>query len=139
IGLANKFIDNATPQRDAGTDFPVIRFADVLLMYAEVLNELAPVPTTTTLAPLNEVRARANVGVYLPANVTTKEQARDLIYAERKLEFGFEKQRWYDLLRMERTKAIAILNAYLVATGNNITVEPCQFVCPLPQTEINIS
>lgn len=139
IGLANKFIDNAAPQRDAGNDFPVIRFADVLLMYAEVLNELAPVPTTTTLAPLNEVRARANVGIYLPANVTTKEQARDLIYTERKLEFGFENQRWYDLLRMERTKAIAILNAYLAATGNNITVEPYQFVYPLPQTEINIS
>lgn len=139
IGLAAKFIDAGAPQRDAGNDFPVIRFADALLMYAEVLNELAAVPTATTLAPLNEVRARAGVGIYTIATVTSKEQARDLIYKERQLEFGFENQRWYDLQRMDQAKAINILNTYLAATGNSITVKPFQFVYPLPQTEINLS
>lgn len=139
IGLAAKFLDPSAPQRDAGNDFPVIRFADVLLLYAEALNELAGVPTTASLEPLNEVRARAAVSLYTTATVTTKEQARDLIYKERQLEFGFENQRWYDLLRMDRTEAVAILNAYLAATGNSITVPAYRFAFQIPQTEIDLS
>jgi len=139
-GLAAKFLDPSAPQRDAGNDFPVIRFADVLLLYAEALNELNTAPSTVTLAPLNEVRKRANVLEYTPIQLSTKESARDAIYKERQLEFGFENQRWYDLLRMDRTKAKAILNAYLAATGNaGITVPDFRFVFPIPQTEIDLS
>lgn len=139
LGLAGKFLDPSAPQRDAGNDFPVIRYADVLLLYAEALNELSAIPTATTLAPLNEVRARANVALYTTADATTKAQARDLIYKERQLEFGFENQRWYDLLRMDRTQATTILNDYLAATGNAITVPAYRFLFPIPQVEVDIS
>lgn len=138
--LAAKFLDPSAPQRDAGNDFPVIRFADALLLYAEALNELSTTPSTAVLAPLNEVRKRAQAAEYTTITLSTRETVRNAIYKERQLEFGFENQRWYDLLRMDRTQATTILNAYLTATGNpGITVPDYRFVFPIPQTEIDLS
>lgn len=139
-GLCTKFLDATAPQRDAGNDFPVIRFADVLLMSAEVANELSATPGNDVLAPLNEVRGRAVASIYTGANLNTKEAARAAIIKERKLEFGFENQRWYDLVRMDQSNTISILNAYLTATGNpNITVPAYRLIFPIPQTEIDLS
>ena len=136
-GLCTKFLDATAPQRDAGNDFPVIRFADVLLMSAEVANELSATPGNDVLTPLNEVRSRAVASIYNATNLNTKEAA---ILKERKLEFGFENQRWYDLVRLEESNTISILNAYLVATGNsNITVPAFRLIYPIPQTEIDLS
>jgi hypothetical protein len=137
-GLCTKFLDATAPQRDAGNDFPVIRFADVLLMYAEASNELLASPNIDVLGPLNEVRARAVASQYTTLN--TKEAAREAIFKERKLEFGFENSRWYDLVRMDQASTISILNAYLTATGNpNITVPAFRLIFPIPQSEIDLS
>ena len=138
--LSAKFLDPSAPQRDAGNDFPVIRFADVLLLYAEALNELSTTPSMTAFNAINEVRRRAEASEYDLATLPTKESFREAVFKERQMEFGFENQRWYDLLRMERTKATNILNAYLAATGNpNITVAEYRFLLPIPQTEIDLS
>jgi hypothetical protein len=137
-GLCTKFLDATAPQRDAGNDFPVIRFADVLLMYAEASNELLASPNIDVLGPLNEVRARAVASQY--TTLSTKEAAREAIFKERKLEFGFENSRWYDLVRMDQASTISILNAYLTSTGNpNITVPAFRLIFPIPQTEIDLS
>lgn len=139
-GLCTKFLDATAPQRDAGNDFPVIRFADALLMYAEASNELAPTPTSEVFGPLNEVRARSVASLYNNIGLNTKELARDAIFKERKLEFGFENERWYDLARMDQGTTIAVLNAYLAATGNpNMTVPAYRLIFPIPQTEIDLS
>jgi hypothetical protein len=139
-GLCTKFLDATAPQRDAGNDFPVIRFADVLLMSAEVANELSVTPGNDVLTPLNEVRGRAAASIYTATNLNTKDAARAAILKERKLEFGFENQRWYDLVRLEESNTISILNAYLLATGNtNITVPAFRLIYPIPQTEIDLS
>ncbi|MET4546494.1 hypothetical protein ABIE26_003821 [Pedobacter africanus] len=139
-GLCTKFLDPTAPQRDAGNDFPVIRFADVLLMYAEASNELLTAPNNDVLTPLNEVRLRAVASTYNSTNLNTKEAARAAIFKERKLEFGFENERWYDLVRMDQSSTIAILNAYLAATGNpNISVPAYRLIFPIPQTEIDLS
>ncbi|MDQ0641287.1 hypothetical protein QF042_004852 [Pedobacter sp. W3I1] len=137
-GLCTKFLDATAPQRDAGNDFPVIRFADVLLMYAEASNELLAAPNNDVLGPLNEVRARAVASQYITLN--TKEAAREAIFKERKLEFGFENSRWYDLVRMDQANTISTLNGYLTATGNpNITVPAFRLIFPIPQSEIDLS
>jgi hypothetical protein len=77
-------------------DFPVLRYADVLLMKAEALNNLGK--TTEAEAPLNEVRARAG----LPA-VTGLSQAdfKAKVLHERRMELAFEGQRWFDLIRVD--------------------------------------
>ena len=139
-GLATKFLDATAPARDAGNDFPVIRFADVLLMAAEVNNELAATPDNNVLTPLNEVRSRAGASQYTLIGLGNKANAKELILKERKLEFGFENQRWYDLLRLDQSTTISILNAYLTATGNStITVPAYRLIFPIPQSEIDLS
>jgi hypothetical protein len=77
-------------------DFPVLRYADVLLMKAEALNNLGK--TSEAEAPLNEVRARAG----LPA-VTGLSQAdfKAKVLHERRMELAFEGQRWFDLIRVD--------------------------------------
>ncbi|MNL59826.1 SusD family protein [compost metagenome] len=109
-------------------------------MYAEASNELLTTPNNDVLTPLNEVRLRALASSYNAGNLNTKEAARAAIFKERKLEFGFENERWYDLVRMDQASTIAILNAYLVATGNpNISIPAYRLIFPIPQTEIDLS
>ena len=87
---------SAVPSYDnSPLNFPVLRYADVLLMKAEALNELGR--TTEAAAPLNEVRARAGLG-----NVTglAKDAFRAKVLNERRIELAFEGQRWFDLIRI---------------------------------------
>ncbi len=76
-------------------DFPVLRYADVLLMQAEAQNELNQ--TAEAEAPLNLVRERAGLaGVH---NLS-KEAMREKIFHERRMELAFEGDRWFDLIRV---------------------------------------
>ena len=83
-------------------NFPVLRYADVLLMKAEALNETgktaeAQLLATDDNATLNKVRVRAGL-----LNVTSLDQAalREKILHERRIELAFEGQRWFDLIRV---------------------------------------
>lgn len=76
-------------------NFPVLRYADVLLMWAEALNELGK--TDQAEGPLNEVRERAGLD---DLNGLTQEQCRTRIIHERRMELAFEGQRWFDLIRI---------------------------------------
>lgn len=78
------------------TNFPLIRFADVLLMYAEAANE-AQGPVTEVYTAVNRVRARAKV-VGLPTGLS-KEQMRREIRLERYRELMFETHLYFDVKR----------------------------------------
>ena len=69
----NKFPDaaNTGARRDAGTDWIVLRYGEVQLLYAEMLNQLNG-PTAAALAPLNAIRSRAGVPEYTLATLPTK-------------------------------------------------------------------
>ncbi|WP_163222620.1 RagB/SusD family nutrient uptake outer membrane protein [Bacteroides sp. 214] len=90
---------------NTGINFPYMRYADVLLMFAEAENELNG-PTDDAKNALKEVRERAfrnatnkadMVDAYV--NVGTKDEFFQLIFDERKWEFGGENIRWKDLVR----------------------------------------
>jgi len=87
------------------TDFPIIRYADVLLMWAEALNEQGL--TDDAIAKVNEVRFRAGVA---PLNsngataVSGKEDLRERIRNERRVEFPNEGINFYDELRWKSWK-----------------------------------
>lgn len=86
---------------NVGYNWAMIRFADVLLMYAEAVNEINNNPTPEAIAAFEEVRKRAyagNIGL-IGATPTTKVAFFDAIVNERYLEFGHEAIRKYDLLR----------------------------------------
>lgn len=139
--LCGKFLDPSAAQFDAGNDFPVLRYADVLLMYAEVLNELSSTPSEATLAPLNRVRKRAGTGLelYTPQTLTTQAAIRTAIDKERRLEFGYENQRWYDILRKEPAAAVTRMNAFLTSAGYPAVASEYRLKYPIPQSEIDLS
>jgi hypothetical protein len=86
-----------------GLNWPIIRYSDVLLMFAEADNEINNGPTVAATNAYNLVRARAFASnpAYLTANPapTTKAGFFDAIVNERALEFGSEGIRKYDLIR----------------------------------------
>ncbi len=77
-------------------NFPVLRYADVLLMKAEALNNLSR--TSEAEAPLNEVRARAGLD---PLKGLSRDDFREAVLHERRMELAFEGQRWFDLIRVD--------------------------------------
>jgi len=92
--------DKNSPSLQFGVNFPVIRYADVLLMYAEAANELGnPSGALTPLAALQQVQRRAYGSNPLPVTASGKTGFFEAIVKERLLEFGGESIRKYDLIR----------------------------------------
>lgn len=127
-----KFVDMTTNNPlDGSANFTVLRYADVLLMYAEALNELGSADAT---AHLNMVRQRAK----LPAlQVSGQEALREAIAQERRVELLFEAQRWFDLKRTG--KAQDVINAYYTQKGLRFSVEDYELLMPIPRREIEIN
>lgn len=85
---------------DYGADYIILRYADVLLMHSEALNEAGSTPDVNTIKSINEVRARAGQpAIELPVS---KEELRDLIWDERKWELCFEGVHYFDCMRTGR-------------------------------------
>lgn len=109
----------------------LIRFSDVLLMAAEVLNENDK--PAQALVHLNRVRARAREGnnAILPdITETGKDALRDLILQERRLELALEGHRYWDLVRTGKAAQILGPLGYVQGKHN---------LLPIPQNEIDIS
>lgn len=149
-----KYQDPGSQKYDGGADFIVLRYADIIMMYAEVVNEMDganPLTASDATDPLsrlyqlNRIRNRAAgtvlsaVPVYgfSDATVNTQDAFRATIKAERRREFGIESQRWYDLVRWG--DAVAVMNNHFAVRNISITVEPYQLLYPIPQREIDVS
>jgi hypothetical protein len=91
-------------------NWPVYRYADVLLMLAEAINEQSG-PNGVAYGYLNEIRDRANLG---PAEASlSKEAFRTVLLHERRIELAFENHRWFDLRRtLSEAELIAVLDAH---------------------------
>ncbi|WEK18728.1 MAG: RagB/SusD family nutrient uptake outer membrane protein [Candidatus Pedobacter colombiensis] len=117
----------------------ILRYADVLLMYAEAANEVGgPANTTAALAALNSVRERARRGT-LPAdnvlpNITTTDQPllREAIRKERRIELAMEHDRFFDLVRW------GIAGQVLQNAGKSFVTGKHELL-PIPQAQIDIS
>ena len=79
------------------------RFAEILLNYCEAMNEYLDVPDNTIYTQLNKLRTRAGVDTYVPGSMT-KEQMREAIHKERRVELAFEEQRFWDVRRWQEGK-----------------------------------
>jgi hypothetical protein len=120
-------------------DFPLYRYAETLLDYAEVLNELGR--TSEAYQYVNQVRARAGLAA-LPAGLG-QAAFREAVFKEERVELAFEDKRWFQLLRTGR--AVDVMRAHgtelkSYATGRratvayNVTAQMLLF--PLPIREI---
>ena len=91
-----KYINQVVITNDGESDWPVIRYADVILMLAEAQGNNA-----TSIGYINSVRTRAGV-TSLSTSLTTA-QFEQALSNERRLEFAFENQRFFDLVRFNTT------------------------------------
>lgn len=86
-------------------NFPIIRYADVLLIYAEAANMAENGPSAAAYEAINKVRRRAfNLPVDTPdpsvdLSGLTKEEFDAAVIQERNWELCFENDRWFDLVR----------------------------------------
>lgn len=116
---------------ESAANVAIIRYADVLLIHAEAENELNG-PTARAYASLNKVRNRAGLAD-LTAGLT-QDQFRDSLYLDRRLEFVFEYQRWFDLVREKDANDESIFVKTLHAAGKP-NAEEKHRLHPIPQQE----
>lgn len=131
VRLMNKFYDTKSPTfKTVGNDQILLRYADVLLMYAEALNEIQYDASEGSLALkyLNAVRQRAGISNLTVKQLPTQEKFRKGILVERQREFPYEGQRWFDLVRMGFAKS--------VMAKNGVEIKDYQLLFPIPQQEI---
>lgn len=109
----------------------VLRLADMYLIRAEALNEIAYVADDAAFEMLNAIRLRAGVSTYNSSNLDTQQKFREAIEKERRLEFAFEGHRFFDLRRTGRMTIV------LPAVGT-LTRE-CNGYFPIPQSELDLN
>lgn len=131
VCLMNKFFDvKSDTYNVVGNDQILLRYADVLLMYAEVLNEIGYDASegSVALKQLNDVRERAGLGKLSNVDLPDQSSFRRAILDERQREFPYEGHRWYDLVRMGLAKE--------VMRNEGFDIQDYQFLFPIPQNEI---
>ena len=101
-------------------DWIELRLADVILLYAEALNENGN--TAAALTQLNRIRSRAGLA---DSSATSQADVRQAIQDERRLELAFEGHRWFDLVRTNTVNA-----------EMGVTVSPNYHVFPIPTSEV---
>jgi starch-binding outer membrane protein, SusD/RagB family len=97
----------STFYRDGGFIPPwcIIRYADILLMYAEAKNEYSG-PDASIYAAVEKIRQRAGLSPWaLPAGLS-QTQLRDVVRNERRIELAFEEHRFWDIRRWKIAKAV---------------------------------
>ena len=118
---------------NTGINTMLLRYADVLLIYAEaILGTGASTSDVEALKAFNLVRARAGL---MPKTVITN----DDILHERRMEFAFEGDYWFDIQRQGFAKAKAIIQAQNRGTKmypKYITITPEMLYLPIPAAEV---
>ncbi|MBV8328254.1 RagB/SusD family nutrient uptake outer membrane protein [Chryseobacterium sp.] len=126
--VENKFYNYKAYSSDyrssASTDVNIryLRYAEVLLIKAEAMNELGQ--TSVAIPFLNMVRNRANIG-NTPA--VSQADVRTDIWKQRRLELAFEHDRWFDLVRTGQAEAA------MAADGGKVFKVGKHELFPLPQ------
>ncbi len=139
----NKVYTNPATRASLGNRFGywmnvrILRYADVVLIYAEAANELGGAANITNARnALNSIRLRARSGnsTVLP-DVTTTDQAtlRTAIRRERRVELAMESDRFFDIVRW------GIAQTVLNASGKTAFINSRDVLLPIPQTQIDLS
>jgi hypothetical protein len=118
------------------SDFIIIRYTDVLLMYAEAKTELNQIDASVYNI-LNMVRSRAGIAD-VPAG-QSQSQMRETIRKERRLEFAFEGLRYFDIRRWGIAKEVinSITSDETYNFGSRKQFSDKHYLWPVPQSSID--
>ncbi len=122
-----------TNRYDWPINFPIIRYADVLLMYAEILNNEGS--TNAAVFYLNRIRQRAGL-----APVSASISAADFTTAlrkERRVEFAGEGVYWHDLVRWNT--GVAVINQAAAQLNYNFTITTNDYLYQVPLSQIQVA
>jgi len=140
----------AASYSNATHNFPIFRYGEILLNYAEAKNEALTAPDASVYTAINTLRTRAGITPVIANGSLTKVQMRDLIRNERRVELAFEEHRFWDIRRWKIAETV--LNGQLkgmkiVKTGTAldyqvVSVQQVSFdknkmyLYPIPYTEL---
>ena len=129
-----KFMDVPYQNNDASNNYPVIRYADVILMYAEALNQNGK--TAEACKYLNMTRRRGfgyQTTETSPVDLQTTDKAQFalMVEQERRVGLAFETHRWFDLIRTGR--------AVEVMRSKGFSLNETNLICPIPQKQIDVN
>ncbi len=117
---------------DWDIDWIALSYTDVLMMYAEALNELGYSPDGEAFRILNQVRERAGLAPKTVTDVPSQQAYRLWMENERRYELCFENIRWFDLVRTDR--ALDVMKAFLGKYGMSANIRNRdQYLYPIPQ------
>jgi hypothetical protein len=133
VGPGAAFGGEAVLGMNTGINTMILRYADVLLIYAEAtLGTNASTSDATALTAFNAVRKRANLAEKTTITI-------DDILHERRVEFAFEGDYWFDLQRQGYAKAKQIIEAQNRGTADSplyVTFSESKMYLPIPAGEI---
>ena len=138
-----KFLGNfasSTAFSSQSHNFPIFRYAEILLNYAEALNELGQVENAVT--QIKTIRSRAGIAAgtntrYGISAGITQNDMRTLIQNERRIELAFEEHRFWDIRRWKIANQVlnAPLNGVRITNGTSLTYEIIPVATPVFQNK----
>lgn len=129
--VLRKYPDESGGADFQGNDIPLLRYADVLLMLAESINQNSG-PTSEAIGFVNEVRQKhGHIGNLSATDIASKTALNDAIFRERGWEMYFEGLRKMDLIRFGKWQSA------LNAAGK--TPDPNKVLFPVPQYALDVS
>jgi hypothetical protein len=152
IPYIKKWDHKKSPNFDRTSDnWPVLRYAGVLLLLAEAINDQG-YNAGTPFDLLNKVRKRAGLSSLTPADLPNQKAFSKALLHERRVEFAFENKRWFDLLRFgvavdtmkihgkRNTKnPVTHFTSTVALKPNAFQVKPYMTLYPIPVHELIIN
>jgi starch-binding outer membrane protein, SusD/RagB family len=145
-----KFLTPVVTTNDGESDWPVLRYADIVLMLAEAEGYNA-----NSIKLINSIRTRAGIDT-LPSTVNTPALFEEALSTERRYEFAFENQRFFDMVRFNSTftsyntlqvikdhmakefaRHYALYNPVIPLNKLQERVTTAKLLLPIPQREID--
>lgn len=143
--------ENTNVYSNHSDDDILFRYAEVLLNYAEALNEYLPAPDQDVYNAVEAIRKRAGLNPYQLAPGLSQAQMRAIIHNERRKELAFEDQRYYDVRRWKEAdtafnKTLHEELIYQLGTGQltyqavpvfkMVFESPKMYFAPIPYSEV---
>lgn len=141
-----KYIDARDRQAKSGSlDFMIIRYAEILLNYAEAMVESGDWNNAEAVAAINQVRARATMPAVNTGLYNSQQKMRELIRRERQAELAFEGGRYFDIRRWGIDEDVMngeVYGATNPTTGELVRVQTRkydksrEYYWPIPENEL---
>ncbi|MEX2593133.1 MAG: RagB/SusD family nutrient uptake outer membrane protein [Anditalea sp.] len=136
-----KFFDKGILETNPGSgkNFPMLRYADVLLTFAEAQNETDGSPNATAYKAVNDIRERAGLS---PVSALSKDEFREEVWKQRYWELGAENKTYFDIVRTQmiydsKQNEFVPIVGFELPSGAVVKSDYLPFPIPLREVQIN--